>query len=547
MIFSLDRASRVLVELSHPELQACIRQPGQFLSRVAGALREYYDIFSGVEPNLRAVMEKQSEDPLMSVSIHGPGYEKSVPNPHSFAARIAGVDLLAVQPGEEDVRPSSRVEKTYFTARTRLLEHLKGVMESIELTVDESAKLDIARAGVEKAIILREKAQDVLETASSRALKRDTRGDNEFYTGVSGQMGEFSFERAPTPQVKIRDVVGRSFDGMKTHLTDLATYSRFIHLYTATAPRGKIKSNMIAIGPYGCGKTEIARAIAADPRFIGAEVSVTDALTAYFGEFEKNVDRVWEAAATLRRDSGDNKLVFMLMDEFDAWFNKSNGHWVDQTYTRVQKALQMKLDGVTDYPGIVTVGFTNEPARIPLALLRRFKYVDIVGELEPDERVQLLKQFLTRGLPLSTGFRAQHYEAWGQRLEGATGDIIGKVVDDIHYDFMREFIGEHPREGRRLNNYIARQMRDGEPVDIRYVKRTMGQHGRVTPATVGNAIDTKLGEPIIREQIDTAVRVYAEARQVLANLHKRDDAASGAVGNPMQEPVFVPRPKTELN
>lgn len=219
------------------------------------------------------------------------------------------------------------------------------------------------------------------------------------------------------------------------------------------------------------------------------------------------------------------------MDEFDSWFGNSNGHWVDQTYQRVQKTIQMKLDGVVDYEGIITVGFTNEPSKIPLAIYRRFKYVDIVGELDLNERVALLKHFLTKGLPLSSGFRSQDYQRWGQMLEGATGDVIGKVADDIHYEFMRKFIDEHPREGRKLDVYIRRATarRNGDGLDRPYVKRQIGSHMVVTPDWVEQKVAAKLADPIIIEQINTAKRVYGEARTVLANLHQRKDVASGTV------------------
>jgi len=141
----------------------------------------------------------------------------------------------------------------------------------------------------------------------------------------------------------------------------------------------------------------------------------------------------------------------------------------------------------------------------------------------------LLKYFLGRGLPLSSGFRNKHYEKWGGMLEGATGDIVGKVADDIHYEFMRQFIDKHPAEGRKLDSYVKRAQSNGKPFDATHVKRTIGHHMKVTPEWVDRTIAAKLAEPIIREQIDTAKRVYAEAKQVMVNLHKRQDAASGLI------------------
>ncbi|HLC78118.1 MAG TPA: ATP-binding protein [Candidatus Nanoarchaeia archaeon] len=528
--FDVDRAARVLVELSDPTYQGYVTQPQTFLAKVAKSIGDYYQILSSVDPKISEFIGQQEDNPMLRVRINHDALRKTMPDPSPIVSRLSRINYNSIHPEEEDVRPSSQLERRHFAARRALMEHLATTLDSIGRTQSYTEKFEIARTAVEKGVKLKEKVRGALETTSTIKLNRDKRTDNEFYVGTSSGHGEFGFKREAAPNVRLKDVVGKSFDEMKQHLTDLADYSKYLSLYGATAPRGKIRSNIIAIGPYGCGKTEIGRAIAGDPRFIGAEVSVTNILTCWFGEFEKNVDRVWDAAKELRRNSGDSKLVFLLMDEFDSWFNSSNGHWVDNTYQRVQKAIQMKLDGVVDYEGIITVGFTNEPKKVPLAIYRRFKYVDIVGELEPEERTGLLKTFLTNGLPLSSGFRQQNYQQWGEMLDGATGDVVGKIADDIHYEFMRKFIDEHSSEGRKLNNQIRRmQSRNGGQVDKPYIKRTMGQYMVVTPDWVDQKLRAKLAEPIIREQIDTAKRVYAEAKDVLANLHTRKDVASGSV------------------
>lgn len=528
--FNLERSARVLMEIANPTYQWYVANPGEFLNSIADNITAYYDIMSALETPMKGILEAEAQNPHGVFKIEGRDYRKPMADPSAITSRLKGIDYMSVQPNEEDVRPSGRLEGDYFRARRYLLEHLAESIDKIVAAHTEDEKFQLALSAVEKGVQLRQKAIDVIDTQRAVQIKRDKKSDNEFYIGTSGQFGEFVFEREPAPTVKLKHVFGRSFDAMKTHLEDLAEYAKHLSLYAETAPRGKIRSNMIALGPYGCGKTEIGRAIAADPRFIGAEVSVTDALTCWFGEFEKNVDRVWDAARELRRKSGDSKLVFLLMDEFDAWFSGNNQqHWVDQTYRRVQKTIQMKLDGVVDYEGIITVGFSNEPAAIPLAIYRRFKYVDIVGELEKDERIALLKHFLTNGLPLSTGFRSQHYDMWGEQLGGATGDVIGKVTDDIHLEFMREFIGKHPKESRALNNHIRKAKSNGDGLDRSYVKRTIGGYMRVTPDWVGRKLTEKMKDPIIVEQINAAERVYAEARQQLANLQERRDAASGHI------------------
>jgi len=526
--FDLDRFSRIFVELSDPSYQGYLNSPRTFMGGIGTILRNYYDVMHGLEEDIKGVMLLMKDNPFEVLDTDPEEFRKEMFDPTSFVNKMQGIDYEDIRPTEEEVRPSNQREKRYFRAREELLEHLLRSMEKVMVESDEERKLSIARAAVKKATTLKERVRRSHETSQVRAKKRNEKTDNEFYVGVSGAYGEFSFEREVAPNVKMREVHGKSFDAMKAHITDLLDYSRYLHLYRATAPRGNIRSNMVVIGPYGCGKTEIARAIASDPKFVGAEINVTDAVTCFFGEFEKNVDRVWDAAQELRRNTGEKKLVFLLMDEFDSWFNSSDGHWVDHTYQRVQKTIQTKLDGIVDYEGIVVLGLTNEPSKIPMPIYRRFKYVDVVGQLEPQERTDLLRMFLSRGLPLSSGFRSGDYERWGKMLDGATGDIVGKVVDEIHYTFMRQFLAKHPKEGRRLNNEIARMERkaDGR-IDRAYVKRVLGRHMRVAPTDVEHALKDKLDEPIIQEQLKVAQKVYAEADKLLRGLHRRDRFLDG--------------------
>lgn len=342
--------------------------------------------------------------------------------------------------------------------------------------------------------------------------------ENYFYVGSTGDVGALELVRENAPNVKIDDIIGESFDDMKSHLMDLTQYSEHSNLYAITSPRKKIKSNMIAIGPYGCGKTEIARAIAADERFVGIEISVSDLLTAYFGEFEKNVDRLWEQASQIRKETG--KMVFIIMDEFDSFFG-GKGQF-QSNHSRVQKIIQAKLDGVTDYEGIIVIGMTNEPKEIPLAILRRFKYVDVVGQLTNTERIFLLKKFITRGIPLDNSFKNEDWEKWGTMLDGSTGDILGKIADDIHYEYMTQLIKENPTKSKSFEE-LATSVRL-EKTSLDKLKKEISKYKNINRDWVNDVIESKLKEPVIQEQIKLAVNLYKDADSLLNNMHKKDSA-----------------------
>jgi SpoVK/Ycf46/Vps4 family AAA+-type ATPase len=544
--FEVERAAGILAELADPSCMEYMRDPAVFFERVAGLYSDFHTVAARTKGPVDVILDYLASS--STIQFNRRKLEAPVPNPASMLARMRNINFNSIRPTEDDLKPRSDSERRYFAARKKLVNHLHEALEALS-QAPEAVRYERAKASLEKAIGLKEAMEQAQKTSRTMVVEKDKKDRNEFYVGSSGGMkGEFTFVREAAPKIRMRDVYGASFDDMKAHVEDLAVYSRFPRLYRATAPRGKIRSNLIAIGPYGCGKTEIGRAIGGDPRFIGAEVNVTTALTCMFGEFEKNVDRIWDGAAALRAASGGEKLVFLLMDEFDGWFGNTNGHWVDETYRRVQKAIQMKLDGIVDYEGIITVGFTNEPAKIPLAIYRRFKYVDIVGELNQEERSSLLKHFLTNGLPLSRGFTEAHWEEWGERLEGATGDVIGKVADDVHYELMRGFIADHPKDARQIESLIRkRELSGANDRGIKSeTKRLIAAHASVTPDWVERTLANKLAEPTIREQVETAKRVYAEARDVMRKLHMRKDAASGSRAPKKPTPV-APFSKKTMN
>lgn len=515
--FNLDRCARILLEVSDPQYQQYLRSPQLFVHEVAGILTDYGSVLSDLENAFRGFLEKSSARFLTDEDA------SLIEDTEPLVARIRNMDFNSIRPHPEDVRPSNSVERKYFSWRHKAMVHLLSAFNKLS----KSRKFDAAVQAVQKGVKLRQKMRDARKTRTSQKMETDKAIGNEFYVGVTGQHGEFGFRREISPTVKMSEVIGKSFDTLKEHLEDLGSvYARHPELFTLTSPRGKVKSNLIAIGPYGCGKTEISRALASDSRFITAEVAVTDLLTCWFGEFEKNVDRVWDAASDLRVKSGDSKLVFLVMDEFDSWFRDPNEGTHDSAFTTVQKALQMKLDGVVDYPGIVALGFTNDPEQIPLAIYRRFKYVDVVGQLDQEERVKLLKQFLGN-MPLSRGFRRQHYEAWATMLEGATGDVIGKAVDDVHYEFMREFISQNSQDSRKLERYIIDARRKGETIDVAHVKREIGRHMRLDPKSVESHLRIKLADPIIRQQIDAARKVYRDADRILSDLYGKNPRRAG--------------------
>ncbi len=291
-----------------------------------------------------------------------------------------------------------------------------------------------------------------------------------------------------------------------------------------SAPDGKIRSNILLIGPYGCGKTYLAKAVCGDKRVIGATVSVSSTLTAWMHESVNNVRRVYDAAKQLYIDGREHKPVVLVLDEFDSWFATGSGTMADTDMQQIKNVLQEILDGMGDYHGIITMAMTNEPLAIPPAIFRRFRYVDIVGQLNHQEITTVLKNNLEKTLPLENNVE-QHYERWAQKLEGTVGDVIRKIADEIHAEILPAFIKQHPKEAKMIQRALYRKESNhgvSDDKDITYLKEKLKAYKTVTVADVDKHVESILARPQIVLQINKAKQLYEDAQRLL------DDLSSGS-------------------
>lgn len=281
-----------------------------------------------------------------------------------------------------------------------------------------------------------------------------------------------------------------------------------------------------------CGKTEIARAIGGDKRIIGFNVAVADMLTAYMHESVKNVKRVWDCAKDLRKGSRNTKPVGILMDEFDRLFNYGEGVHAAYDGGRMTGVLQEMMDGVVDYEGVFLVGMTNVPKQIPEAVLRRFKYVDVVGQLNQEERIKLFKMFLTRGLPVDTSVTDDDYAKWAEMLNHAPGDVIGKVTDEIHFKFMHELVTNDAKMIAALEKNLSRKLRnrDATKTDYTFLKSALGKKKMIGAADITTALESVIIQPQVKMQINKARQTYKDAEDILKGLSSIGESDHGFHG-----------------
>ncbi len=350
---------------------------------------------------------------------------------------------------------------------------------------------------------------------------------NSFYTCAIGAGNPFlgvapgALQVIPSqrPLSSFDDIVGSGFGELRSFVKTIKGAAAWHSLFAATSPsKSADKSNILMIGPQGCGKTEAMRSIASEKDSLALFAVGSDFKTCWKDEGLKNPKRLFEHAVRLQKES--KRHVHILIDEADSVMCKKEflSHGDDDLTTEFQNL----MDGVVAYPNITVWAATNHPERMPMPIIRRFSKVLIVGELTAEDRAVLLKRFFSY-LPMD-GMGDAEWRSVASQMDGATGDVVRKVADHVWRTRMQWFVDEMPEAAREVRDWLESDGRF-EISELSADRRgelvaKLGEHFKVGAKEVRTAVDEHLKNLAIRTEIDSAKMTYENARSVVSGLSK---------------------------
>lgn len=194
------------------------------------------------------------------------------------------------------------------------------------------------------------------------------------------------------------------------------------------------KSNMLMIGPTGCGKTYLVKTLA---RLLDVPLAITDATSlteaGYIGDDIESVVSKLLAAADNDVERAEHGIIFI--DEIDKIAKKKNTNQRDVSGEAVQQGLLKLLEGSEVE---VPVGATSKNAMVPMVTVNTRNILFICGGAFPDLE-NIIKERLNK--QASIGFYADLKDKYDNDPH-----VLEKVtVDDLRaFGMIPEFIGRLP-------------------------------------------------------------------------------------------------------
>ena len=196
-------------------------------------------------------------------------------------------------------------------------------------------------------------------------------------------------EKGKTPGITFNDVAG--IDEAKEELKEVIAFLKDPKKFRKLG--GRIPKGVLLVGPPGCGKTLLAKAVAGEADVPFFSISGSDFVELFVGVGASRVRDLFEQAKKASKIGGRGGIIFI--DEIDAvgrqrFAGIGGGH--DEREQTLNQLL-VDMDGFQTEEGIIVVAATNRPDVLDPALLRpgRFDRHIVIDSPDIKGREAILK------------------------------------------------------------------------------------------------------------------------------------------------------------